>query len=111
MLAFDVGWLSTSGTDRIRVYYANAPDDVFPGNLDPDASISCTSCNRWDAVRLEFAAYQGQTVKVKFRRDAGTVGLDRARPQVVFPGLTVEGDDYDRKLDGTNDYAWFNDGG
>ena len=38
---------------------------------------------------VDLTAYQGQSIKVKFVRTLGVIGLDRIRPQVIFPGFTV----------------------
>jgi RHS repeat-associated protein len=105
---FDVGYLTTAGYAWVKVYALTGMDYSTSTLL---ADLSCSACNAWDVASVNAVPYRGQSVKLKFERSFGEVGLDLVRAQVLFPNWEPAGDVKRRsEMDG-NQYADLGSGG
>ncbi|HLC23193.1 MAG TPA: hypothetical protein VJL08_01985, partial [Dehalococcoidia bacterium] len=85
----DVGYLATSGWNEVKVYALTGPDYATETLL---ATLRCTSsCVYWKTAYIDASAYLGQSIKLKFARTYGDVGLDAVRGHIPFPSHTVTG--------------------
>jgi hypothetical protein len=87
-LTFDLGYLSSSVS--LSLYVATAPSYTMPGTATKN--LICSPCtSHWEVGAFDLSPYRGQSIKIKFLRVNGTIGLDRIRPQVVLPGYDTTG--------------------
>ena len=107
-LTFDLGYLTTSGTAVLYAYVATGPNYTMPGTATK--SFLCNACNTWVTGMIDLTAFRGQSIKVKFVYGGGVIGLDRIRPQIIFPGYSVVSTSYVRDFDGSDPYAWVKGG-
>jgi len=86
--AFDMGYLSTSGYSWVKVYALTGPT-YSTSTLIGD--VYCNNCGYWTRYSINASAYLGQSIKLKFYRFGGDVGIDDVAGQIVFPGYTQAG--------------------
>lgn len=108
-LLFDYGlFASRTGTASIYIDIAAGPSYTWPSTHT--LSYSCSGCSaNWGTGAVGVTEYQGQSVKLRFSRNTGTVGFDRVRTRQTFPGWSPTGK-FGSGKDGTNTYARIFDG-
>jgi RHS repeat-associated protein len=101
--AFDVGYLSTSGYSWVKVYALTGPTY---GTSTLLADLYCNSCGYWLRHAINASQYLGQSIKLKFYRYGGDVGIDDVSAQIVFPNFTQSGSPQRRTEEGGNTYTY-----
>jgi RHS repeat-associated protein len=102
-LAFDVGYLSTSGYSWVKVYALTGPTYSTETLLK---DVYCNNCGYWSRYAINASSYLGQSIKLKFYRYGGDVGIDDVSAQIVFPDFTQTGSPQRRTEAGPNTYAF-----
>jgi RHS repeat-associated protein len=87
-LVYDVGYLTTNNYSWVKVYVLSGPDFGTSTLVKDD---KCLACGTWSTTTIDVSTYLGQSIKLKFSRYAGTVGIDAVRIQELFPGFEVAG--------------------
>src|SRR5437867_6261312 len=100
--AFDVGYLSTSGYSWVKVYALTGPTYSTETLLK---DVYCNNCGYWSRYAINASSYLGQSIKLKFYRYGGDVGIDDASAQIVFPNFTQTGSPQRVTEGGGNVYA------
>ena len=106
-LTYQVGYLTTNNYSWVRVYVLSGPDFATSTLVKDDY---CFACGSWSTATIDLGAYRGQTIKIRFSQYFGSIGINDVKVQEVFPGFEVSGT-YFRALDGTDAYAWIDNGG
>jgi RHS repeat-associated protein len=104
--AFDIGYLSTSGYSWVKVYALSGPDY---GTQTLLANLYCSSCGYWERSYADASQYLGQSIKLKFRRFMGNVGIDDVSAEITFPDFELE-DTVKRMEEGGDTYARLDEG-
>jgi RHS repeat-associated protein len=105
-LTYQVGYLTTNNYSWVKTYVLSGPDFATSTLVKDDY---CFACGGWSTTTIDLAAYRGQSIKIKFSQYQGTIGINDVKVQQVFPGFDVSGT-YFRALDGTDAYAWIDNG-
>jgi RHS repeat-associated protein len=105
-LTYQIGYLTTNNYSWVKTYVLSGPDFATSTLVKDDY---CFACGGWSTTTIDLAAYRGQTIKMKFSHYQGTIGINDVKVQQVFPGYDVAGT-YFRALDGTDAYAWIDNG-
>jgi len=100
--AFDVGYLSTSGYSWVKVYALTGPTYSTETLLK---DVFCNNCGYWSRYAINASSYLGQSIKLKFYRFSGDVGIDDVSAQIVFPNFTQTGSPQRVTEGGGNVYA------
>jgi len=100
-LVYDVGYLTTNNYSWVKVYVLSGPDFGTSTLVKDD---KCFACGTWSTTTIDVSTYLGQSIKLKFSRYAGTVGIDAVRVLELFPGFEVAGT-YARKVDAGDAHA------
>lgn len=102
-LVYDINYVSTTATSGVEVFVLSG---VGYGTSTKIATDTCNSCGAWSTSFQDITAYRGESIKLRFRRPAGTnqVGLDNIDVQEVFPGFETTGSPA-RKVDSGDAYA------
>ncbi|HXK36832.1 MAG TPA: DUF6531 domain-containing protein, partial [Candidatus Paceibacterota bacterium] len=86
---FDVGYLSTTSYSWVKVYALTGPDY---GTSTLLADFYCFKCGYWASKAIDASPYLGQSIKLKFYRYFGDVGIDDVAAQIQFLDFTLTGD-------------------
>ena len=84
VVLFDLGSLTASGTAGLQLSVLSRSGYTTNTIL---RSFSCTDCNSFVLQAASLAAFQGQSIKLKFLRSSGTIGIDRVRQSVIAEGF------------------------
>ena len=104
-VTFDYGAFSTTATNNLAVYVLSGANYC---GLTVVANVQCANCNQWGAVQFGIGQWKGQSIKLRFSRLTGIVGVDRVAKQILFPGFETEGDGV-RIVEGTDAWASISD--
>ncbi len=67
-LVYDINYVSTTGTSSAEVYVLSGAGYATSTKIATD---SCSACGTWSTSFQDITAYQGQSIKLKFRRPSG----------------------------------------
>jgi RHS repeat-associated protein len=87
-VAFEVGYLSTTNYSWFELYVLSGAGYATETKIAED---NCNNCGYWVTYGANVAAYAGQSIKLKFKRRFGNVGIDAVRMRVLLPGYTFPG--------------------
>lgn len=88
-VTFEVGYLTTTNSSWFELYVLSGAGYATETKIAED---NCSSCGYWVTYGANIAAYAGQSIKLKFKRRAGNVGIDAVRMRVLLPGYTFPGE-------------------
>ena len=90
VFSFDAGWLTTTGYSWVKVYVLSGAGYSTQTEV---LSHYCYSCGpSWeDEVLIDASAWQGQSIKLKFWRFFGDVGINDVEMVELLPGMTPTG--------------------
>jgi RHS repeat-associated protein len=100
-ISFDYGAFNTAGSNTAYVYILSG---ASYGTSTLAATLNCANCNQWQSVEIGIGQWKGQSIKIQFARSSGTIGIDRVRKLVLFPGYETAGN-VARIMDGGDGYA------
>ena len=103
-ISFDYGLLNASGYNSL---YVSVLSGATYGTATNVAILSCANCNQWSTAQVGIGQWAGQSIKLKFERGAGTLGVDQVTKRTVLPGHVTTGTPI-RELNGANPYASVN---
>ncbi len=100
-ISYDVNYITTNNYSWVRVYVLTGETYSTQTLLLSDY---CDECGYWSHSWADVSAYVGQSVKLKFSRYVGEVGIDDVVVEETFPGHTLAGN-FRREADSGDDYV------
>ncbi len=85
---FDAGWLTTNNYSWVKVYVLSGTGYSTQTEV---LSKNCFSCAAWEPVTVNASAWLGQTIKLKFWRYFGDIGIDAVEMVELLPAMTLTG--------------------
>ncbi|MFN8233202.1 MAG: RHS repeat-associated core domain-containing protein [Actinomycetota bacterium] len=100
-ISYDVNYVTANNYSWVKVYILTGATYSTSTLLLDDY---CDECGYWSHSWIDVSAYAGQSVKLKFSRYLGEVGIDDVVIEETFPSHTLAGD-FRRETDAGNDYV------
>jgi hypothetical protein len=98
---FDAQWISSTSYAGVKVYVLSGTGYTTQTEI---LSAYCFQCGSWTLLTPGAGAWLGQSIKLKFVRFLGDVGIDNVQMQEVFPAMTPAGA-FSRKLESGNTFV------
>ena len=83
----EIGFLHTTSTSYVDIYVLRG---ALFGSETKLRTLYCMNCG-WQLAALDLTSYAGESIKFKFKRNGGTIGIDDVRPVVALPGYSASG--------------------
>jgi hypothetical protein len=87
-LLVEIGLLATPGFNSVTVSVLSGSSYATTTTL---RQVSCTSCASWSTESFDLTAFRGTSVKLRFQRTFGTIGIDAPRTMLLFADVTTSG--------------------